>query len=73
MWLLKSALGVADNGSGMTPEIRAKIFEPFYTTKDVGNSGLGLSITKNILDKHNATIEVESVVGEGTTFRLVFS
>lgn len=63
---------VSDNGEGMTAEVQAKIFEPFFTTKDVGNSGLGLYITKNIVEKHNAQIEVESRRGQGTTIRIIF-
>ena len=66
-------VSVADNGEGMTEETLHRIFEPFFTTKDVGNSGLGLSITKNIMDKHGASIEVESRLGVGTTVRLIFA
>jgi signal transduction histidine kinase len=67
------SLSVADNGEGMSQETLARIFEPFFTTKDIGNSGLGLSITKNILDKHKASIEVESSIGVGTTARIIFT
>lgn len=65
-------ISITDNGIGMNEEVKARIFEPFFTTKDVGNSGLGLSITKNIVEKHNAKIEVESYAGRGTTMRIVF-
>jgi len=58
---------IADNGIGMTKKTRKKLFEPFYTTKDVGvGTGLGLSIAWNTIRKHNGIIHVESTVGEGT-------
>ncbi len=60
---------IQDTGEGMEKEIQEHIFEPFYTTKDVGKgTGLGLSITKDIIDKHNGTIEVKSTLGSGTSF-----
>ena len=64
---------VKDNGVGMDEATRQRIFDPFYTTKEVGKgTGLGLSIVKGILDDHGADIKVESVQGEGTTFILTF-
>lgn len=60
---------VTDSGSGMPEDVRSHIFDPFYTTKDVGEgTGLGLSISYGIVEKHGGEIEVESQVGEGTTF-----
>ena len=61
---------VIDNGTGMTEEVKAKIFQPFFTTKPTGEgTGLGLSLAYDIVTKgHGGTIEVESVQGEGTTF-----
>lgn len=60
---------VRDDGTGIPPELRAKIFEPLYTTKTKG-TGLGLAIVAGIVRKHDGEIRVESEVGKGTTFVL---
>ena len=62
-------ISIRDNGSGMTPEIKAKIFDPFYTTKQVGDgTGLGLSIVFKIIEVHFGNIAVNTEVGVGTEF-----
>ncbi len=66
-------VSLRDNGIGIPPENLPKIFDPFFTSKDVGKGmGLGLSITHQILRAHNAIIEVDSRPGEFTCFRLFF-
>jgi signal transduction histidine kinase len=62
-------VSIADTGSGIAPENLSRIFEPFFTTKPVGQgTGLGLSLSYNIVNKHGGRIEVESEIGKGTTF-----
>ena len=64
-------LTVTDTGAGMDAETKARIFEPFYTTKPVGQgTGLGLSMSFSIVQKHGGRIEVQSAPGEGTRFRV---
>jgi signal transduction histidine kinase len=65
-------VSIRDNGVGMTDGTKARIYEPFFTTKDVGEgTGLGLSIAYSIVEKHHGTIEVDSVPGEGSEFRVI--
>lgn len=60
---------IADTGKGLSAEARAKIFQPFYTTKPKG-SGLGLAITRRLVEQHHGEIEVASILGQGTIFTL---
>jgi two-component system NtrC family sensor kinase len=63
------AVEVADNGSGIAPEVLPKIFDPFFSTKEIGKgTGLGLSISYKIVQQHGGRIDVESKVGHGTRF-----
>lgn len=67
-----AAIEVIDEGPGIARELRSKIFEPFFTTKEPGaGTGLGLSIAYGIVRDHGGRLEVDSVPGEGSTFRIV--
>ena len=60
-----------DTGVGIDPRNLTKIFEPYFTTKEVGKgTGLGLSVAKAVVDKHRGLISVESELGHGSTFQL---
>ena len=64
-------ISVSDNGAGMTEEVKAHAFEPFFTTKlDGGGTGLGLATCYGIVNQNGGHIEVDSTVGQGTTFRV---
>lgn len=64
-------LSVADNGEGIIPEHRSRIFVPFFTTRKNG-TGIGLSLSRNIMRRHQGDLRVESVPGEGAVFKLCF-
>jgi signal transduction histidine kinase len=72
---VSSAIGIKiiikDNGKGMSREVQEHMFEPFYTTKEVGKgSGLGLAISYGIIEKHHGNIDVISEPGRGSEFIL---
>ncbi len=64
-----AAIDVRDSGPGIPPEIRDKIFNLYFTTKQAG-SGIGLAMTYRVMQLHNGSVEFESRAGEGTTFHL---
>ena len=60
---------VEDTGCGIPPDVLPKIFDPFFTTKGQGEgTGLGLSVTLGIIQRHGGDIQVRSQIGKGTTF-----
>ncbi|MEF9427226.1 MAG: HAMP domain-containing histidine kinase, partial [Candidatus Mariimomonas ferrooxydans] len=64
---------VVDDGPGISKESREKIFEPFFTTKELGKgTGLGLSLVKEIVNKYNGSVRLESEDGKGATFIVNF-
>jgi two-component system, LuxR family, sensor kinase FixL len=67
----RAEIAVSDTGEGMTPEVQAKIFQPYFTTKERG-TGVGLAICRNIMEEHGGVIAVESIPGQGSSFILAF-
>jgi transcriptional regulator with GAF, ATPase, and Fis domain len=64
-------LTVRDNGSGIAPENLQRIFEPFFSTKQSKGTGLGLAVTRKIVQEHGGRVLIESELGKGTAFHLV--
>ncbi len=65
---MEGVIRVADNGPGMPPELHGRLFEPFATFGKAGGTGLGLALSKKIIQDHNGAIDCHSVPGKGTTF-----
>jgi two-component system, cell cycle sensor histidine kinase and response regulator CckA len=63
-------LQISDSGPGMTPEVQARIFDPFFSTKRNGR-GLGLPVVQGVVRTHGGTIDVQSTPGQGTTFQIL--
>ena len=61
-------VAVTDNGSGMSEEVKSKLFGSFFSTKGAQGTGLGLLVTRKLIEEHKGTIDVDSSPGEGTTF-----
>lgn len=69
----KVFLSISDNGPGIAPEDHAKVFEPFYTTKETGKgTGLGLAIVQQIVEEHSGTIELQNSPERGASFLIAF-
>jgi signal transduction histidine kinase len=68
----KIIVEVSDTGKGIEEEALGKIFIPFFTTKQKG-SGIGLSLSKQIMRRHKGNIQVRSELGQGTTVKLIFN
>ena len=66
----QAVIEVADTGSGMSDEVRSRCLEPFFSTKGEAGTGLGLSMVFGIIKRHEGSVEIESTLGKGTTFRI---
>jgi two-component system sensor histidine kinase FlrB len=63
----RAAIRITDQGKGMAPEVQQRLFQPFFTTRAEG-TGLGLAIMRSVVDAHGGEVEVQSALGQGTTF-----
>lgn len=64
---------VRDTGSGMSAEVKKRCLEPFFSTKGDAGMGLGLAMVFGIIERHQGQLEIDSEVGEGSTFRILLS
>ena len=64
------SIEISDTGVGMSADVIARIFDPFYTTKSRQGTGLGLSITQTLVSRQGGDIKVESIEGTGTVFTI---
>jgi CheY-like chemotaxis protein len=67
------ALEISDTGTGMDEDTRRRCLDPFFTTKGRGGTGLGLAMVYGMVQRHSATLEIDSELGKGTTFRICFA
>lgn len=67
-----AVIEIEDNGSGISDDVKERIFDPFYSTKEVGKgTGMGLAMVHGIIHKHNGHIQIDSTLGKGTSFKLL--
>lgn len=69
---VRVALEISDTGTGMSEETRKRCLEPFFSTKGKRGTGLGLAMVYGVMGRHDGNIEIDSELGKGTTFRLIF-
>lgn len=69
---LKAMIEISDTGTGMDEETRKRCLEPFFSTKGKRGTGLGLAMVYGVMERHGGSIEIQSELGKGTTFQLVF-
>jgi signal transduction histidine kinase/ActR/RegA family two-component response regulator/HAMP domain-containing protein len=69
---VKITVDITDTGAGMNEETRKRCLDPFFSTKGKRGTGLGLAMVYGVMERHKGGIEIQSVLGKGTTFRLVF-
>jgi len=68
----KVVIEVQDTGTGMSAEVQSQVFQPLFTTKGAHGTGLGLAQVMGAVEQHGAQVTIESILGQGTTFRLTF-
>ncbi len=67
-----ACISVADDGAGMTQDVKSRLFRPFFTTKGPKGTGLGLAVCQQILKRHGAQVDIVTAPGKGTTFTMLF-